>query len=95
MVDPAQNEFLAGLEAKSKQPSPFFRAMANRSEVLKNFVPFYGAIMGPGSVERRFRVPEGVDKDKIEAAFANGVLKVIMPKVKAAAPKSIEIKNNN
>ena len=55
MVDPAQNEFLAGLEAKSKQPSPFFRAMANRPEVLKNFVPFYGAIMGPGAVERRIK----------------------------------------
>jgi len=55
MVNPDQNEFLAGLEAKSKQPSPFFRAMANRPEVLKNFVPFYGAIMGPGTVERRIK----------------------------------------
>ena len=54
-VDPAQNEFLASLETKSKQPSPFFRVMANRPEVLKNFVPFYGAIMGPGSVERRLK----------------------------------------
>jgi uncharacterized peroxidase-related enzyme len=27
--------------------------MANRPEVLKNFVPFYGAIIGPGSVDRR------------------------------------------
>jgi uncharacterized peroxidase-related enzyme len=55
MVEPAQNEFLASLEAKSKAPSPFFRAMANRPEVLKNFVPFYGAIVGPGSVERRIK----------------------------------------
>ncbi len=55
MVEPAQNEFLAGLEAKSKKPSPFFRAMAHRADALKNFVPFYGAIMGPGSVERRVK----------------------------------------
>ena len=55
MVDPAENEYLASLEAKSKQRSPFFRAMANRPEVLKNFVPFYGAVMGPGSVERRVK----------------------------------------
>src|SRR5215470_14678528 len=55
MVEPAQNEFLASLEAKTKQPSPFFRAIANRPEVLKNFVPFYGAIMGPGSVDRRIK----------------------------------------
>ena len=54
-VDPAANEFLASLEAKSQKPSPFFRAMAHRPEVLKNFVPFYGAIMGPGAVDRRIK----------------------------------------
>jgi uncharacterized peroxidase-related enzyme len=54
-VDPAANEFLASLEAKAKKPSPFFRAMAHRPEVLKNFVPFYGAIMGPGVVDRRIK----------------------------------------
>jgi uncharacterized peroxidase-related enzyme len=53
MVEPAQNELLASLEAKSKRPSHFFRTMANRPEVLKNFVPLYGAIVGPGSVDRR------------------------------------------
>ncbi|HTS31201.1 MAG TPA: carboxymuconolactone decarboxylase family protein [Bryobacteraceae bacterium] len=55
MVAPAGNEFLAGLEAKSKRPSHFFRTMANRPEVLKNFVPFYAAVVGSGSVERRFK----------------------------------------
>ena len=30
--------------------------MANRPEVLKSFVPFYGAIVGPGSVDRRIKV---------------------------------------
>lgn len=53
MVEPAQNEFLAGLEAKSKKSSPFFRAMAHRPEVLRTFVPLYGAITGPGAVDRR------------------------------------------
>jgi uncharacterized peroxidase-related enzyme len=52
-IDPAQNEFLAALEAKSKKPNLFFRTMANRPEALKNFVPFYGAVAGPGSVDRR------------------------------------------
>ncbi len=55
MVEPAENEFLAGLEAKSKARSPFFRAMAHRPEVLQNFVPLYGAVMGRGSVERRVK----------------------------------------
>jgi uncharacterized peroxidase-related enzyme len=55
LIDPTENEVLAGLEAKTKQPSPFFRAMAHRPEVLKNFPPLYGAIMGPGAVERRVK----------------------------------------
>jgi uncharacterized peroxidase-related enzyme len=55
LVDPSANEFLAGLEAKSKQPNLFFRAMAHRPDVLKNFVPAYASIMGPGSVERRIK----------------------------------------
>jgi uncharacterized peroxidase-related enzyme len=53
MVEPAGNEFLASLEAKTRRANYFFRTMANRPEALKTFVPFYGAVMGPGSVERR------------------------------------------
>jgi uncharacterized peroxidase-related enzyme len=53
LVEPAQNEFLADLEKKSSRANHFFRTMANRPEVLKAFVPFYGSIMGPGSVDRR------------------------------------------
>jgi uncharacterized peroxidase-related enzyme len=52
-VDPGENEQLASLEARAKQPSPFFRVMANRPEVLKNFPALYSAIVGPGSVERK------------------------------------------
>jgi len=55
-VDPAENEFLAGLETKAKRPNRFFRVMANRPEVLKAFVPLYGAVMGPGAVDRRVKL---------------------------------------
>jgi len=55
LVEPAQNEYLAELESKSKRENRFFRTMANRPEVLKAFVPLYGAIMGPGSVDRRVK----------------------------------------
>ena len=55
LIDPSQDEFLASLEAKSRRPSHFFRSMANRPDALKTFVPFYGAVMGPGSVERRLK----------------------------------------
>jgi len=54
-VDPKDNEFLASLEARTRQANPFFRAMAHRPEVLKNFPPLYSAIVGPGSVARRVK----------------------------------------
>ena len=52
-VDPVANDFLSGLEKKTGRPNLFYRTVANRPEVLKAFVPFYGSIMGPGSVDRR------------------------------------------
>jgi uncharacterized peroxidase-related enzyme len=55
LVDPAQNDYLAELEKKSNRANHFFRTMANRPDVLKNFVPLYGAIMGQGSIERRIK----------------------------------------
>jgi HSP20 family protein len=47
-----------------------------------------------GSYERYFRLPDGVDADKIEATFKNGVLKVTLPKTAEAqkAAKKIEVK---
>jgi HSP20 family protein len=45
-----------------------------------------------GQFRRSFYVPEDVDRDKIEAAFANGVLNVTMPKSAQVTPKKIEVK---
>jgi HSP20 family protein len=47
-----------------------------------------------GSFERYFRIPDGVDADKIEATFKKGVLTVILPKTAEAqrAAKKIAIK---
>lgn len=47
-----------------------------------------------GSFSRSFRVPDGVDADKIEANFKNGVLKLILPKTAEAQKneKKIAIK---
>lgn len=47
-----------------------------------------------GSFVRSFGVPEGADVDKIEATFANGVLKIKLPKTAEALAKEkkIEIK---
>ncbi len=48
-----------------------------------------------GSFKRAFRVPEGVEADKIEAAFDKGVLTVRLPKTPEAqrAQKTIEVKS--
>lgn len=47
-----------------------------------------------GSLQRSFRVPEGVDRDRIEASFADGVLTVTLPKTAQAInnERSIEVK---
>jgi len=55
-ADPAENEFLANLESRAKHPNPFLRAMALRPDALKNFIPFYAALVGPGLVDRRTKM---------------------------------------
>jgi HSP20 family protein len=47
-----------------------------------------------GSFERHFALPEGVDTDKIEASFKNGLLAVRLPKKPEAVKpeKKIEVK---
>ena len=47
-----------------------------------------------GSFERALRIPDGVDTDKIEAAFKKGVLTVTLPKTAEAQKpvKKIEVK---
>jgi uncharacterized peroxidase-related enzyme len=53
MADPAGNELLSSIEARSGKPNHFLRVMANRPEILKAFVPLYAAITGHGTVDRR------------------------------------------
>ena len=46
-----------------------------------------------GSFQRSFRIPEGVNADKIEASFKNGVLTVALPKTdEAKKEKKIDVK---
>lgn len=44
-----------------------------------------------GSFQRAFRVPDGVDADKIAASFSKGVLKVTLPKNAQAQQKEKKI----
>jgi len=49
-----------------------------------------------GALERSFRLPEGVDADKIEASSKNGVLRIMLPKAPEAqkAEKKIAVKTS-
>lgn len=45
-----------------------------------------------GHYHRHFGLPEMLDRTKIEAVMADGVLTVIMPKVEAVKPRRIPVK---
>jgi HSP20 family protein len=45
-----------------------------------------------GSFRRSFYLPEGIDREKIDATFAKGVLTVTLPKTAAAAGEQKKIK---
>lgn len=45
-----------------------------------------------GKFERRFRISDKIDQEKIDAQFKNGVLIITLHKKEEQTPKSIEIK---
>lgn len=47
-----------------------------------------------GTFQRSFRLPRGVDAEKVNAKFENGVLTVTLPKPEQARKKQIEVKVN-
>jgi HSP20 family protein len=44
-----------------------------------------------GKFERHFKIPEGIDVEKVEAQFTDGVLMVHLPLEAKKAPKNIQI----
>jgi len=45
-----------------------------------------------GSFQRSFRLPAGVQSDKVDAEFKNGILSINIPKSKEGKQKKIDIK---
>jgi HSP20 family protein len=45
-----------------------------------------------GNYERSFTLGETIDRQAVQAAMRNGVLRLILPKVKAVQPRKIEVK---
>jgi len=52
---------------------------------------FHSREIRRGEFERAIRLPMDIKKDRTEAEYANGVLKVIMPEVEEKRPKKIKI----
>src|ERR671915_1805295 len=52
----------------------------------------YTAERVSGEFERAVRLPDFVDSERIEASYAHGLLRVLVPKAQAAQPRRIEIK---
>jgi HSP20 family molecular chaperone IbpA len=46
----------------------------------------------PGDYERSFRVTDAVDKNKIEALYKDGVLRLTLPKAEQAKARKIAVK---
>ena len=42
--------------------------------------------------ERKFEINSDVDREKVQATYENGVLKIVLPKTERALPKKVEIK---
>ncbi len=51
--------------------------------------------VGYGRFERRFRLPEHVDVNKIEAHCTNGVLELTLPATAEARPRKIEVRGGS
>jgi HSP20 family molecular chaperone IbpA len=52
----------------------------------------YHAEYGIGDYERVFTLSDEIDRDRIQATVKNGVLRVILPKAKAAKSRRIAVK---
>ena len=65
---------------------------ARKREAAENNKGYQHYERTEGQFERTFRIRGGVDSEKVEARFENGVLTVQMPKPETAKPRQIDVK---
>ena len=63
-----------------------------RESTEKKGTDFYHSESRYGSFRRAVRLPEGIDTEKVDAQYANGVLTLRLKKSPAAVPKRIDVK---
>ncbi len=62
-----------------------------KAETVSDETKFHRVERSYGKFVRTFRVPKNADAEKVAAEFRDGVLRVALPKLEEAKPKSIEV----
>jgi HSP20 family protein len=87
--------FAAGLDPKSldisMQQNLLTVAGERKVEAPEN-VQFYRQERFSGAFRRVISLPEDVDPDKVEARYADGILRIVIQRREAARPRHIEVK---
>lgn len=92
------NEVVFVCDVPGVKESDLEVTIENRVLVIKGARKFDGndneqIVLGRtyGTFERAFRLPDGLDDEKLEARLADGVLEIHIPKLPVAKPRRIEI----
>jgi HSP20 family protein len=62
------------------------------AEELKDGETYYRRERWNGKFARSLKLPAGVDADKVEAEFSNGLLSIKLPRAEAHKPRKIPVK---
>jgi HSP20 family protein len=63
-----------------------------KREEEKKTESYYRKERSYGAFERQIALPASVDRDKVEAAYSNGVLQITLPKVAGSKAKVVPVK---
>ena len=80
------------INVQIKNNELFIHAKSRKEEVNKGYTVIYRERC-PYEYERKFIISDIIDKEKIEARYENGILRIVLHKVESAQPKKIEIKD--
>jgi len=65
-----------------------------KTDVIPEDAKYHRQERSYGSFTRTIRVPYKIDVDKVEAVFANGVIKITLPRAEEDIPKKIKVEIN-
>ena len=87
--------FAAGLDPESLEISiqqNLLTVSGERKVDVPESVEFYRRERFSGSFRRVISLPEDVDPDKVEARYADGILRILAQRREASRPRQIEVK---